>query len=209
MITEENLQKFKAKSNKKYKELFKTLAEEGQKPHTLFITCSDSRINPHLVTHTKPGEIFVLRNIGNMVPPYHEKKGEFSTLAAVEYAVLNLNVGTIIVCGHSHCGACAAIWNPDCVGLHTRQWLALAEPIKEALENGDNGMGESEREFVTEQLNVVLQLDRLRGYPFIAERLERGEISLVGWHYLIESGDVLILDENSGEFMQPGSSGAL
>lgn len=200
MITEKNLKKFKAKSHAKYKDLFKTLVEEGQKPHTLFITCSDSRINPHLVTHTKPGEIFVLRNVGNMVPDYHEKKGEFSTLAAVEYAVLNLEVQTIIVCGHSHCGACAAIWQPDCVGLHTRQWLSLAKPVIDALKEESKKMESKEKNFLTEQINVLLQLDRLKNYPFIKKRLEKGKINLVGWHYLIESGDVLIYDEEKGGF---------
>jgi carbonic anhydrase len=135
MITEKNLKKFKEKSYQKYKELFKDLAQHGQKPHTLFITCCDSRVDPSLITHTKPGEIFVLRNIGNMVPPYHEKEGTYSTLAAIEYAVLNLEVSTIIVCGHSHCGACEAIWNHNGVGIHTKQWLNLASPIKEYLVN--------------------------------------------------------------------------
>lgn len=201
MITEKNLKKFKAKSHAKYRDLFKTLVEEGQNPHTLFITCSDSRINPHLVTHTKPGEIFVLRNVGNMVPPYHEKKGEFSTLAAVEYAVLNLEVQTIIVCGHSHCGACAAIWEPEKVGLHTRQWLSLAEPVKATLDKESAEVEKKEKLFLTEQINVLVQLDRLKKYPFIKKKLEQGKISLSGWHYLIESGDVLIFNEEREEFI--------
>lgn len=203
MISEKNLNKFKKKSHEKYKELFKTLVDEGQKPHTLFITCSDSRVNPNMVTHTKPGEIFVLRNVGNIVPPYHEKKGEYSTLAAIEYAVLNLNVSTIIVCGHSHCGACAAIWDPSQVGLHTRQWLALAAPIKSVVLTDNEGIEDKEKFFITEQMNVLVQLDRLKEYPFIKARLAAGSINLVGWHYLIESGDVLIYNEEEDAFSLP------
>lgn len=206
MIIRENLKRFKDESFGKLKPLFEKLADEGQRPHTLFITCADSRVNPHMVTHTKPGEIFVVRNIGNIVPKWHTRMGEHSTLSAVEYAVLNLGVRNIIVCGHSHCGACSAMWDDKELGFHTRQWIKLGAPVKRfigffRLENSEDDL--EYREFLTEQVNVVLQLKRLSKYPFIKERLKSGELTLNGWHYIIKTGDVFIYDQEKKLFELP------
>lgn len=205
MIVYENLKLFKKESFAKLKPLFEKLAIDGQKPHTLFITCSDSRVNPNLVTHTKPGEIFVIRNIGNIVPNWHTKIGEHSTISAIEYAVLNLNVKHIIVCGHTHCGACDAIWNRANLGFHTSQWIKLGDPVMRFVKlfKLDEKEDIEYRAFLTEQVNVVLQLKRLSKYPFIKDRLKTGEISLSGWHYIIKTGDVLIFDKEKKEFILP------
>jgi len=108
MYFRESIKEFKEGEFEQHRELFESLSTE-QNPHTLFITCSDSRINPNMITQSKPGELFMVRNIGNIVPKYHEKSGEYSTISAIEYAVLVLGVKNIIICGHSNCGACAAI----------------------------------------------------------------------------------------------------
>ncbi len=201
MILRENLKLFKEHGHKKYQELFEDLVEFGQNPHTLFITCSDSRVNPNLVTNTLPGEIFVIRNVGNIVPKYHEKKGEHSTLAAIEYAVLNLNVQHIIVCGHTHCGACESLWHTEECGFHTRQWLALGKPIKRFIQmSRDDLSDEKFKFFLTEELNVIMQLKRLSRYPFIKERIKNGTLTLEGWHYILETGDVYIYDPHSRDF---------
>lgn len=202
MILRENLQKFKDHGHKKYQELFKDLVEFGQRPHTLFITCSDSRVNPNLVTHTVPGEIFLIRNIGNMVPKYHIKKGEHSTLAAVEYAVLNLDVSHIIVCGHTHCGACEALWDTQSCGFHTRQWLDLGRSVRRFIQMSRDDIDDPKfKFFLTEQLNVIMQLKRLARYPFIRERLADGTLTLEGWHYILERGEVMIYDPERRDFV--------
>ena len=201
MILHKNIQIFKEHGHEKYKQLFEDLVEFGQQPHTLFITCSDSRVNPNLVTNTQPGEMFVIRNVGNMVPKYHEKKGEHSTLAAIEYAVLTLNVSNIIVCGHTHCGACEALWEPEKSGFHTRHWLQLGMSGRSFIEMfKDNLEDKKFKFFITEQLNIIVQLKRLASYPFIKERLENHTLTLEGWHYILERGEILIFDPSTHEF---------
>jgi carbonic anhydrase len=181
---------------------FKTL-ERKQKPHTLFIGCSDSRVVPSLITQTIPGELFIVRNIANLVPMYRES-GEFlATTSAIEYAVLMLNVENIIVCGHSNCGGCAALWetpeNLDKIP-HTSRWLELAKPIKKRVEKALIGQNPEAREWLTEQMNVAQQLCHLKTYPYIKERLKAGTIKLFGWHYMIPTGSIYEYHPDSKEF---------
>lgn len=177
-------------------EQFQSLVKDGQHPTILFIGCSDSRLVPYLLTGTGPGELFIVRNVGAFVPPYDGSAGYHGTSAAIEFAVLNLKVSRIVVCGHSHCGGIRALYEdvtPQAKNLAA--WLELgreaALPVQvtaEALRR-------------TEQRAVVLQLERLMGYPMVRERVEARKIALHGWHYVIEDGEVHVFDVKSGQFI--------
>ncbi|NHN84641.1 carbonic anhydrase [Acetobacter musti] len=178
--------------------LFEGLAE-SQAPGTLFIACADSRVSPGLITQTDPGNLFILRNIGNIVPAYGEMLGGVSS--AIEYAVLALKVSNIIVCGHSNCGAMTALLDPDPTKLAkmptVQSWLRNAEAAKAvigALASEDAGPASVRS--LAEQ-NVLLQISHLRTHPSVAAALARRELILQGWFYDIGTGEVLVLDEES------------
>src|SRR5882757_6871212 len=119
-----------------YRKLFRKLSQEGQNPHTLFITCSDSRVLAELITQSKPGDLFVVKNVGNIVPPSNVRGDTNSTAAAIEFAVENLRVSDIVICGHSQCGAITALLDQTQVSdstPHLRDWLKLASPVIETL----------------------------------------------------------------------------
>ena len=177
--------------------LFTELAQ-GQSPHTLFITCADSRVSPGLITQTKPGELFVLRNIGNIVPGYGEMLGGVS--AAVEYAVAALGVAHIVVCGHTDCGAMKALLDPDAHHLDAmptvRSWLQHAEAA-ERVADALSPPGEPPHLDALVEENVRLQLTHLRTHPSVAASLARNTLSLHGWIYDIARGTVAVVDEAS------------
>ncbi len=186
--------------------LFDALAA-GQSPHTLLITCADSRVSPTLITQQPPGEMFVLRNIGNIVPAYGEMLGGVS--AAVEYAVLALGVKHIVVCGHSDCGAMKAMLDPERSGLQgmptVASWLRNADTaraVSAALHPDLDG--DAAVTALAEQ-NVLLQLDHLRTHPAVATRLAEGRLMLMGWLYDIATGQVRVFD---GETRAPRTIGA-
>lgn len=202
MVFKDNLKEFKNSEYKEHQELFESLTDT-QQPDTLFITCCDSRINPHLITRSKPGDLFVVRNIGNVVPKYHEKEGEFTTISAIEYAVLVLNVKNIIVCGHSNCGACASIWKDSVPGFHVREWLKQLNPVKRTIKiSGFSRSPKSDRAEMTERLGVRLQLKRLLSYPYVREGIEKGTLNIEGWYYNIGSGEVEIYDKSKREYIK-------
>jgi len=187
---------------KKNSELFSKLSKQ-QKPHTMMITCSDSRINPALLLNAKPGELFITRNIGNVVPSYQPAKG--STQAAIEYAVNVLNIPKIIVLGHSNCGACAHMYHEpkeDEKELqHVEEWLKYLIPAKSAamLEvHQDSSKNIFE---LTEKHNVVISLQRLMEYPYIQEKLVKDEISIEGWWFDIGSGKVEVYNFSKRDFV--------
>ena len=165
--------------------------ESGQSPETLFITCSDSRIDPNLVTQTNPGELFVIRNAGNIVPK--PGTGELSVEATIQYAVEVLKVSQIVVCGHSHCGAVTGLLNLD--SLETlpavKQWVKISEPILDRISEGDDRICHAINE------NVLLQLDHLMEYPYVAKAVADGQLKLHGWVYHFESGQVEFLNQNN------------
>jgi carbonic anhydrase len=191
----QRLRRFHDDAFPRYREQFRELADGGQHPATLFIGCSDSRLVPYLLTGAGPGELFMVRNVGALVPPCgcNEHHG---TAAAIEFALLQLKVRHIVVCGHSHCGAMRALYedvSPE--ATHLAGWLELARkaalpvrPTPEALRR-------------TEQRSVVLQLERLMEYDILRERVHRGELSLHGWHYVIEDGEVHVFDLAEGGFV--------
>jgi len=181
----------------KHQELFEKLAI-GQRPDALFITCADSRIDPCMLTQTKPGELFICRVIGNIVPPYPDAIGGVS--ATVEYAVGVLRVPEVIVCGHTDCGVMKGALNPDALEAfpNVTAWLKYAQ-----VEHRD---AEPSAEFIlalTEN-NVAAQLDHLRSHPAVAARLEEGDLRLHGWVYHIGPGTVTMYDQESGTFVPLG-----
>lgn len=199
----EGLVKFRRGDFEAHRELFKGLKAQ-QNPHTLFVTCSDSRVDPNMITGTLPGELFIIRNIANLVPPWRETPEYVATTSAIEYAVLSLEVENIIVCGHSNCGGCAACLKPSdfLVQLpHTRKWLELAHPVRERVLKEFSGNAPEAREWMMEQANIVEQLKHLMTYPYIYQKVSSGQLTLSGWHYIIETGEVFIYDRNVGNFL--------
>ncbi|MFM8866557.1 MAG: carbonic anhydrase, partial [Limnohabitans sp.] len=174
----------------------------GQHPKTLFIGCSDSRLVPYLLTGAEPGDLFIVRNVGAFVPPYDGSHGLHGTTAAIEFAVLNLQVEHIIVCGHTHCGAIRAAYEgaPE-EAINLRNWLQL---INEALLPVQTS---PEALYRTEQRSVVLQLERLLHYPMVRRAVEAGRLHLHGWHYVIEAGQVHVFDAQQGAFVPAAEAG--
>lgn len=203
----EGIVHFRRNDFESHRELFRGL-KSGQKPHTLFIACSDSRVDPNLITGTLPGELFIIRNIANLVPPYRDTSEYLATTSAIEYAVQALQVENIIVCGHSNCGGCAACLSSlkEEIKLpHTRRWLELAHPVRNQVLREIPENEPEAREWMMEQLNVVEQLKHLLTYPCIVERLQAGNLKISGWHYIIETGEIFVYDRNLGEFILANS----
>lgn len=180
--------------------LFAQLAK-GQNPETLFITCSDSRIDPNLLTRSKPGDLFILRNAGNIVPPHGAAGG--GEAATIEFAVAALGVKDIIMCGHSHCGAMKGLLEPTMVeSLPTvATWLEHAETTRRiVIDNYSHLEGDRLLTAAIEE-NVLVQLENLRTLPAVASRLVKGDLHLHGWVYKIETGEVFAYDLGSGQFV--------
>jgi carbonic anhydrase len=181
-------------------EQFQNLVSGGQHPTILFIGCSDSRLVPYLLTGTGPGDLFIVRNVGAFVPPYDGSAGYHGTAAAIEFAVLNLHVSRIVVCGHSHCGGIRALYEgAPAQAINLAAWLELGREAALPVQMSPEALRR------TEQRAVVLQLERLMGYPMVRAQVEAGKLALHGWHYVIEEGEVHVFDVKSGEFV-PASS---
>jgi carbonic anhydrase len=207
------VRRFQREVYPRQKSTYQQLARQGQKPHALFITCADSRIDPELITQSGPGEIFVSRNIGNLVPAYGEVLGGVS--AIIEYAVAALEVSHVVICGHSDCGAMTGLLQPEKV--------AQLRTVKSWLRNGEGALSivrkrntaKDERAALEELIeeNVLQQLHHLRTHPSVAGRLAEGTLALSGWVYDIGHGMVRIYSEDKRKFLpvtsdQPVTSGA-
>jgi len=180
--------------------LFEQLSK-GQTPETLFITCSDSRIDPNLLTHSQPGDLFILRNAGNIVPPHGAGNG--GEAATIEFAVAALGVKDIIICGHSHCGAMKGLLEPEMVASlpAVSSWLSHAETTRRIVRDNYGHLAGDKLVTATVEENVLVQLENLRTLPAVASRLVRGDLHLHGWVYKIETGDVFAFDSSSGQFV--------
>ncbi len=181
------------------RELFERLAE-GQHPDALFITCSDSRISPNLITQTEPGELFIIRNAGNIVPPYGAANGGEG--ATIEFAVVGLGIQHIIVCGHSHCGAMKGLLHPESLtGLPMMAaWLGHAEATRRIAQQKYEDRPAEALLNVAIQENVLVQLENLRTHPAVAAGLASGKLKLHAWVYKIETGQVFAYDPERGQF---------
>ena len=203
----DGVRRFQAEVFPQQAEVFAQAASEKQAPHTLFITCADSRVDPNLITSSGTGEVFVTRNIGNMVPAYGEMLGGVS--AVVEFAVGSLGVRHIVICGHTHCGAMQALLAPESVvGMPTvKSWLKNAHAaltVAESLEAKSGGAREI-LEVLTEH-NVLLQMQHLKTHPSVAGAMARGELTISGWIYNIGTGGVSVVEDGIQTFTPIGLS---
>jgi carbonic anhydrase len=192
----DGISKFQTEVYPDHQDLFESLAA-GQRPEALFVTCSDSRIDPCLLTQTKPGELFICRVIGNIVPPFPDAIGGVS--ATIEYAVGVLRVPEVIVCGHTDCGVMRGALQPQNFRNYpnVERWLGYANVYhREAAPSPELLLELSEN-------NVVAQLRNLRTHPSVAARLKDGDLALHGWIYHIVSGSVTVYDEELKKFLQP------
>lgn len=199
-ILVEGLHRFQDEIFSEKQALFEKLAN-GQQPLALFISCSDSRICPNMMTQTAPGELFILRNAGNIVPPYGAVHGGES--ATIEYAVCVLKVRDIILCGHSYCGAMAGLLNPASLDdlPSTKSWLQYAEATRRIIaENYGHIRDPIARLTATVEENVLVQLENLRTHPSVAAALARRELSLHAWVYKFETGQVFSYDPQEGQY---------
>lgn len=190
----------------RYQKIFRRVAKEGQSPHTLFITCCDSRIHAEWITQSQLGELFVVKNIGNIVPPSTLISSTNSTAAAIEFAVETLGVEHIVICGHSGCGAIEALLRglPDRNKMpHLCDWLALAAPVQEMmlLQEYAHLTDEAERATVAAQKNVLRGLENLLTYPAVNSRLAQNKLQLHGWFFKIATAEIFTYDQEAGEFV--------
>jgi carbonic anhydrase len=200
----EGVHKFRHDEFGNYRKLFRKLSREGQNPHTLFITCSDSRVLAELITQSKPGDLFVVKNVGNIVPPASVRGDTNSTAAAIEFAVENLRVSDIVICGHSQCGAISALLAKMPANErtpHLSDWLKLASPVLETLKNDYTHLTDtSARENAAAEENVLFGLDNLHSYSCVQDRLMDGTLRLHGWFFKIATAELFAYDPETRQF---------
>lgn len=203
----EGIHRFQTQIFRSHQELFERLGQ-NQTPETLFITCSDSRISPNLITQTEPGELFILRNVGNLVPTY-ESLG--STAAGIEFAVSGLAVKDIIICGHSNCGAMKALMDPDSLSElpATRSWLSHARATEKIMWESYGHLHGDALLHATVEENVLVQVENLRSHPAVAKAVANGMLRLHAWVYKIETGEVFAFDPERGQYTSVTGTDAL
>jgi len=184
------------------KELFEHLSK-GQSPEALFITCSDSRISPNLMMQSHPGDLFVLRNAGNIVPVYSPATMGGGEAATIEFALEGLKIKDIVVCGHSHCGAIKGLLSPAALTEmpSVAAWLVNAESTKKLMEENYKDLNPDQTLNAAIQENVLLQIENLRTHPAVAKRLKEGTLNLHGWVYKFETGEVFMYRHDEGQFV--------
>ena len=184
------------------KQMYQQLVRDGQQPQALIIACADSRVSPEYITQSGPGDLFVCRNAGNIVPPFAQQNGGVSS--AIEYAVVALGVRDIVICGHSDCGAMKGLMNPEALGNmpNVAAWLRHSHAANRIVcEAYPEAMDPKERHRALALENVVVQLNNLRTHPSVAAALARGKLRLHGWFFEIESGHVLAYCGERGRFV--------
>lgn len=198
------IHKFQQDELGRYQELFYRLSCDGQNPHTLFITCSDSRVLAELITQSQPGDLFVVKNVGNIVPPCNVTGSTNSTAAAIEFAVQTLGVSDVVVCGHSRCGAMVALLDglPDLkVMPHLHDWLEVASPVRQLIERDYQHLtGVDARTTAAAEENVLFALENLHTYPTVTARLAAGTLRLHGWFFKIETAEIFAYDPSTQKF---------
>ena len=192
--------KFQNKVYPEKKDLFEKLSK-GQSPEALFITCSDSRIETAMITQTDPGELFICRNAGNIVPPHMMHTGGMT--ASIEFAVAALKVPHIVICGHTECGAMNGAMNLGGLDAlpHVKEWLGYSKAAVQVVNEVAEGKSEEEKMRMLLEQNVILQLQHLRTHPSVASRLARGDLMLHGWVYDIKTGGVDAFDDHKNAFV--------
>jgi carbonic anhydrase len=190
----DNYRRFRETAFREHRDLYDALVAQGQSPRAMIIGCSDSRVDPAILFGTAPGEVFVVRNVANLVPPYAPSADYHGTSAAVEFAVRSLKVEHVIVLGHARCGGIAALLD-DASGLgddFIRPWMRIAAPARErALAEAARAGLDPHR--CCEREAIKVSLGNLRGFPWIAERVEARTLELHGWYFDLETGELLRL----------------
>ncbi|CDH44297.1 MAG: carbonic anhydrase [Candidatus Competibacteraceae bacterium] len=200
----QGFQRFRVKSFEPNRELFNRLAMQGQTPRTLLIGCSDSRVDPAILTDSDPGEIFVVRNVANLVPPFETGGRYHGTSAALEFAVCNLKVHSVVILGHSHCGGISALLdgygeNDEGEG-YIAPWVRIAaEARNEVLERWPDASREFKQR-ACERAGVRVSLRNLLTFPFVRQRVDAGELNVYGWYYDLENGELLQYDPEKDRF---------
>ena len=196
----EGYRRFRATGWREHRRLFKELASQGQSPRALVITCSDSRLDPQLIFNTAPGEIFVVRNVAALVPPYERDSAYHGTSAALEFAVRVLKVEHIIIMGHAQCGGIGALLRGAGAGGDdfVKHWMDIAAPARDRALMMTEGDAET-AQTLCEHEAVKVSLEHLMTFPWVRERIESGEMKLHGFYFGIETGELLRLD-GDGKF---------
>jgi len=199
----EGLSLFQRIAFPRHKELFERLAG-NQTPQAVFVTCSDSRVVPNLLVQAEPGDLFIIRNAGNIVPPAGSAYG--GTTASLEYAIVALGIRDVIVCGHSNCGAMKGVLRPESLeGMPAvRQWVSYAENARRAVAEAHPGAGDDEVLDRLVDYNVIEQVRNILTFPFVRPLVEKGELELYGWVYDIATGRVKGLDAGGRRFVPLG-----
>ena len=195
-------QNFRAKPYKRQKDLYEEVGKYGQQPDVMVIACSDSRVNPSAIFNAHPGEIFVLRNVANIVPPYDPSAGYHGTSSAIEFAVKSLKVDAIVVMGHESCGGVSAYLagvgaedkNQDCEHSFLDGWIQILDTAHERLLETDADNADSQRQM--EYAGVRQSLVNLMGFPFVEKAVTAGELSLLGAYFSIIEGRLLFADDD-------------
>lgn len=198
----EGIVDFRKNLTDEHRTLFAKLAL-GQKPDALFIACSDSRVVPNLFASTNPGDLFVLRNIGNLIPPSSAETDDNSAQAAIEFSIFSLKIADIIVCGHSECGAMQALTegvDAKCCP-HLASWLKHGEESKNLVKGGFTLNPSLSEHNQISQVNVLQQMEHIASYPFIRERLEKKEMRVHGWWFDIANADVYCYEPSLNQFV--------
>lgn len=198
----DGVHKFRQEEFGRYKSLFKKLSK-GQNPHTLFITCCDSRVLAELITQSEPGDLFVVKNIGNIVPPASAVGSTNSTAAAIEFAVQVLGVNDIVVCGHSQCGAMHALVNSEAPIQdmpHVKEWLSVASSVKDVIHKNYSHLKGEDRSTVAAEENVLFSIENLHTYPCVIKRLNDQSLRLHGWFFKIKSAELFAYDPIRKQF---------
>jgi len=200
----DGFRKFRRKYFVLEKDLYHSLSTQGQYPKILLIACSDSRVDPAILLSSEPGDLFVIRNVANLVPPYEEGGGHHGTSAAIEFAVNNLQVENIVVLGHAQCGGIAALVanKPKEEKSFIGKWMAIAEEAR--LKALTKASPENFKQFchVCEQEAVMVSLKNLRTFPFIQKRIQDGTLTLSGWYFDLEEGKLWEYSEKAGKYLE-------
>lgn len=179
------------------------MIKAGQTPKTMIIGCSDSRVDPAILTRCAPGDIFTVRNVANLVPPFEKSGGQHGVSAALEFAVCYLNVENIIILGHSQCGGIHALMTGECDGVGEgliARWMSLALPVRDQIARELPGKSEELQHRAAEQAAILLSIENLSSFPFVTNRVKRGLLSLHGWYFDLKQGELLEYRPTTGAF---------
>ncbi|MBL7004250.1 MAG: carbonic anhydrase [Gammaproteobacteria bacterium] len=184
---------------------FETLVREGQKPKVLLIACSDSRVDPAITLGLAPGDVFVIRNVANIIPPYEMDSAQHGASAALEYAITTLKVEHVVVMGHAHCGGIRALVDQPkrmCANSDSflERWMSLAKPAYESVINEYPDADNAELAHQCEKESVLSSLNNLKTFPWVEQRLKEGSIKLHGWYFNLVNGNLCVYSEADKRF---------